>query len=88
MCPLAAFIYTVILVIVVIWMFGFLHSPRNMGCRRGRFDSVDIFDPSQEGYGVYNLQDIEPVLLHKMEPRIIKDAPSAKSAVAALQAKK
>lgn len=75
MCQLAAFMYIIILVFVVIWMFGILHSPRNMQCRRGRFDSVDIFDPTDESYGVYNLRDIEPVLLHKLEPRLIKEKP-------------
>jgi hypothetical protein len=44
-------------------MFGILHSPpRSFG--RGRFDSVDLFDPEAQSYGVYNLTDIEPVIIH------------------------
>jgi hypothetical protein len=31
--------------------------------KRGPFDSVSIFDNQPQSLGVYNLQDIEPVIL-------------------------
>lgn len=30
---------------------------------RGRFDSIEIFDTQPTSIGVYNLRDIEPVIL-------------------------
>jgi hypothetical protein len=49
------------LIISVMWLLIkiFCH------CNRGMFDSVTLFDPEPESLGVYNLQEIEPVILRK-----------------------
>jgi len=70
MNEILSFIYIILLVLATIWMFGILHSPPRPR-RRGRFDSVELFDPSAQSYGVYNLTDIEPVIIHIEESRYV-----------------
>jgi hypothetical protein len=84
-CKTSATIYLILILMAATWLIWPAISRcgrckyRNCRCKyrkhrnasRGYFDSVTLFDTEPESNGVYNLQDIEPVILKVAEKKKI-----------------
>jgi hypothetical protein len=76
-CKTSATIYLILLLMAATWLLWPVVSCgdncRCSKCRasRGYFDSITLFDVEPETNGVYNLQDIEPVILKVAEKKKI-----------------
>ena len=63
MCFLTYSVYIIILLIVGLALLWQVLSEMIKQNKRGCFDSIQIFDPLYPTNGVYNFNEIEPIIL-------------------------